>query len=92
MAAGTLPSGWREGWSGSGHLLLCWPLSCWWAPEWSPLPWAVSQEESQGREIPFGRSVVDGQRSRVGGRRGVTAPAAKEPVNHLMVTETGCQV
>lgn len=78
------------------------PFSCWWVPsfrqtlsscqQWGPLPGAVSQEESQGREIPFHRGVVDGQCSRVGGCRGVTASKAEEPVDHLVVTEAGCQV
>lgn len=60
--------------------------------QWGPLPGAVSQEESQGREIPFHRGVVDGQCSRVGGCRGVAAAKAEEPLDHLMVTEAGCQV
>lgn len=58
----------------------------------APLPGAVSQEESQGREIPFGRGIVDGQRSRVGGCCGVAASEAEEPLDHLVVTEAGCQV
>ena len=65
------------------------PLTC---QQQGPLPGAVSQEESQGREIPFGRSVVDRQRSRVGGRCRVTASKAEEPVDHLVVTKAGCQV
>uniref|UniRef100_A0A8D2M0B9 Protein-S-isoprenylcysteine O-methyltransferase n=1 Tax=Zonotrichia albicollis TaxID=44394 RepID=A0A8D2M0B9_ZONAL len=78
------------------------PRSCWWVPTFrqtlsrcqqrGQLPGAVSQEESQGREIPFHRGVVDGQRSRVGGCRGVAASEAEEPLDHLVVTETGCQV
>lgn len=60
--------------------------------QWGPLPGAVSQEESQGGEIPFHRGVVDGQCSRVGGCCGVTASKAEEPLDHLIVTEAGCQV